>query len=886
MNTIVLRILGSAIATVLIGCAPQPQQISGQPAVQPPQPMTGPQQSTSDQPPADQPTVAQPQQLSPGPPAAQPPQTATAQQTTLISSQPPADEVTPDPWPKTIKEGSTTFTLYQPQLDSWDGYSFEAHAACSVLVAGNKDPDFGVIEITANTQVDRLSRTVHFSNVQVKKASFPSSPNSAAWYQEGFQAMVAAGNSTMSLDRLQAMLSIENALKMARSVPVKNDPPVIVFSPRTAVLVSIDGNATWGPVPGTSFERVINSRDLILLDDKSGKYYIHVFDGFVQAPALTGPWTLAKTVPNGANQAARELSKQRVIDLMNGPADKKLSLKTAVPDVIVATTPTEIIISDGAPDWAPLPGTNLLYVKNTTGNVFKDLNNQNTYVLVTGRWFQASDLAGPWQYVPGTSLPPDFFKIPDDSPKENVKAAIPKTAQAQEAVIANEIPQTATVYRAKAKFTPVINGAPDLKPIPDTSLMYVFNSPNPIIMASQYEWYGVENGVWFTASSVQGPWVVATSIPAAIYSIPPSSPLYYVTYVKIYDVTPQYVAVGYTPGYMGTVVTTDGVVVYGTGYNYVPYIGTTVWYPPPLTYGYAANPTWTPWTGWALGFGFGWAMGAAWGSSCCWGYAAAPYWGAMPYGGYARGLYGGAAAWGPLGWAATTGNVYSHWGATTAISRGSAGYNAWTGNAWASRVGTSYNSVTGRVSAGQRAGIQNVYTGNYAYGQRGATYSPRTGVSARGGSVTYGNAYTGQQQTARGAQVTGPRGQTAGAARVGNDYYADHDGNVYEDTGSGWQKYDNGSWNSVQDTRQTQSLNTEQQARQWGDQRSASSSWGSRSWGGGFSGFDSGAGSGGNFGGGGGWDRGNFGGFGGGGRSWGGGGFGGGFGGFRGGFRR
>jgi hypothetical protein len=121
---------------------------------------------------------------------------------------------------------------------------------------------------------------------------------------------------------------------------------------------------------------------------------------------------------------------------------------------------------------------------------------------------------------------------------------------------------------------------------------------------------------------------------------------------------------------------------------------------------------------------------------------------------------------------------------------------------------------------------------------------------------------------------------------VGNDYYADHDGNVYKDTGSGWQKYDNGSWNSVQDTRQTQSLNAEQQARQWGDQRSASSSWGSRSWGGGFSGFDSGARSGGNFGGGGGWDRGNFGGFGGGGRSWGGGGFGGGFGGFRGGFRR
>jgi len=114
--------------------------------------------------------------------------------------------------------------------------------------------------------------------------------------------------------------------------------------------------------------------------------------------------------------------------------------------------------------------------------------------------------------------------------------------------------------------------------------------------------------------------------------------------------------------------------------------------------------------------------------------------------------------------------------------------------------------VTGRTSAGQRGAVQNVYTGNYAYGQRGATYNPTTGVSARGGSATVGNVGTGQQQTARWGQVAGPGGQTARAAQVGNYYYADHDGNVYKNTGSGWQKYDNNGWNSVQDERQTQSL--------------------------------------------------------------------------------
>jgi hypothetical protein len=310
-------------------------------------------------------------------------------------NQPDGSRVTPDPWPKVVKQNNATYTLYQPQLDSWDGYNFAAHAAASVLPTGAKDPSFGVIEITARTHVFRLFRTVHFRDIEVTKATFPSAPTQAAWYQQGFQTMVSGGDSTMSLDRLQAMLSIQDALKLGRSVPVKNDPPKIVFSPRTAVLVSIDGNATWGPVTGTSLERVINSRALVLLDDKSGKYYVHVFDGFVEAPALTGPWTVAKTLPNGASKAAQDLSKQRVVDLMNGPADKKLSLKTAVPDVIVTTTPTELVITDGAPDWAPLAGTNLLYVKNTTGNVFKDLNNQNTYVLVTGRWFQAADLAGP-----------------------------------------------------------------------------------------------------------------------------------------------------------------------------------------------------------------------------------------------------------------------------------------------------------------------------------------------------------------------------------------------------------------------------------------------------------------------------------------------------------
>src|SRR5207244_811536 len=78
--------------------------------------------------------------------------------------------------------------------------------------------------------------------------------------------------------------------------------------------------------------------------------------------------------------------------------------------------------------------------------------------------------------------------------------------------------------------------------------------------------YAVQGGVWFSTTSPGDPRFVAAWVPAAIYTIPPTSPLHHLTYVQVYDATPTTVSVGYTPGYLGTIVTTDGVVVYGTGY--------------------------------------------------------------------------------------------------------------------------------------------------------------------------------------------------------------------------------------------------------------------------------------------------------------------------------
>ena len=87
------------------------------------------------------------------------------------------------------------------------------------------------------------------------------------------------------------------------------------------------------------------------------------------------------------------------------------------------------------------------------------------------------------------------------------------------------------------------------------------------------------------------------------------------TYVRVYNATPQNVTVGDTPGYYGTAVAPTDVLVYGTGYVYPPvYVG-SYWYPPPYTYGYGAGFGWGAATGFAFGVGIGSVWGDAWG--CC-----------------------------------------------------------------------------------------------------------------------------------------------------------------------------------------------------------------------------------------------------------------------------
>jgi hypothetical protein len=705
---------------------------------------------------------------------------------------------TPD-WPKVAKAGAAMISIYLPQVDSWDGHRLEVHAAVSIATPESAAPVFGVMEATWHTQVDKGTRTVTLDGLRIVRVRFPSATDKEATYQKLLDQHIPKRVRTLELDRLEAALATIEARGKREKQRLRSDPPRIVFSTTPAILILIDGAPAYRPIPATLYARVINSRPLVLRDG-AGTHYLRLFDGWMTASDLSGPWSVTERPPADLTLMMQMVAKTSEIDLLAGGDPNDLTsqpslAKGPVPAVLVATEPTELIVTLGAPNYSPIEGTQLLYVSNTTAHVFKHLGDQQTYVLITGRWFRAAGLDGPWTHVPGASLPPDFAKIPDDSPKENVKASVPGTPQAQEAVIANSLPQTAAIRKSGTKLPPPrYDGQPQFKPIEGTSLSYVINSAYPIIQVSPTSYYALYNAVWFVAPSIGGPWTVATTVPPAIYEIPPSSPLHYVTYVYVYRDTPSVVYVGYTPGYYGAYVS-DDVVVYGTGYVYPAWVD-TVYYSVPATYGYAVSPTYTPWTGWVMGFGFGWVFGAV---TAGWGWGCYPAWG--PYSGSygaVAGRYGAAAAWGPGGWAATTGNVYRRWGDTAAVTRGSAGYNAWTGNSWARSAGMSYNSRTGTLAAGQRATVGNVYTGQTGTAGRVAATNPRTGQS---GSAAYA------------------RGASGGVARVGDDVYATRDGNVYRRTDSGWQARSGGSWGGSGSQAAAGSLNRDAQVRSTGQAR-------------------------------------------------------------------
>jgi hypothetical protein len=710
-------------------------------------------------------------------------------------------------WPRTMTSGSDSFLIYQPQVEKWEANRIYLYSAAELKTGKHSAAKYGVVWFNARTEVDKINRLVTLDQMQLTKVKFPAATDKEAALTALLQKKLPGATKTISLDRLQAAL--EAAGDEIKGVEVKNDPPKVIVTGKPSLLVLIDGKPQLREVQGTKLQRVINTKAILLFDNAKKTYYLRVQDWWLQAEDLEGPWSYAEKLPDDMKKAEEYVVKEAATQTpQNDQSSKPPSLKDAgknaeIPVVYVEFGPAELIETKGEPQYKPIPGTGLEYAENTNGNVFRFSGRY--YILISGRWFGSTSLQGPWTFVSGSDLPADFAKIPLTDPKSTVLASVSGTPQAQEAVIANSIPQTASITRSEAELDVKYDGEAVFVPIQGTSMSYAQNTSSPVIKVSDNNYYCVEAGVWFKGSTPQGPWRVADSVPEEIYTIPPSSPIYYVTYVKIYGSTPDIVYVGYTPGYYGTVVSSSSTtVVYGTGWYYAPYIGPTVWYGWPYTYGVGAGFTYTSTSGWSFGFGYGY-------SYYPWYY---PWWGPMGYYGYGWYPHYGWGAWG----GAAVANVYGVWGNTAYSRTGAAWANPYTGNYGGATRGAYHNNQTGRSTVAGRGSNTNIYTGNTAGYRGGATYNPNTGIVAGGGAGYAGNIYSGQGTAGRGGFAYNTN-TGAGVAAGKDNIYAGKDGTVYRYNrqNGDWSSNSGNGWNSA--NRPDNNLQRQQQARTQGTQR-------------------------------------------------------------------
>ncbi|MEK2690782.1 hypothetical protein [Bdellovibrio sp. GT3] len=524
-------------------------------------------------------------------------------------------------WPIEVSlDSKQKVTLFQPQVEGIDNNLITARTAFKIQ-KGGKD-SYGSFLMKADSLIDKDQSTVTLRTIKVADMQLPGDSSQRQELTREFEKALNKKEHVLPYRNVVASLELSSVDKKRKSPQLKNDPPQIIFATSPSLLIMISGKPVMGPSGKYKTpERVVNTSALIVADgDKN--FYLWALNKWFSAPSATGPFAPAKSAPTSKITMVKdELVKSKTVDPLEGRTTQGNSIYPpgVTPKIFIATQPTELLQSEGDPKFAAVEKTGLLYMSNSPNSIFLETSSQIYFSLISGRWFNSKSLQGPWKYVPGDSLPKDFAKIPTNSPVAEVLVSVPGTPQAKESLITSSIPQTAQVARSLKPKELKCDGAVKWQKISSSSLQYAENCNTPLIMVNPQLYYIVQDGVWFNASKESGPWEVSIAVPDQIYQIPTSSPLYYVTYVKIYSTSADYVVVGFTPGYHGTFVSADGTVVYGTGYSYAPYTTATAWYPPPETYGFGVGYGY----GYDTGFFMGFSMGAVmypWGwGSCCWG---------------------------------------------------------------------------------------------------------------------------------------------------------------------------------------------------------------------------------------------------------------------------
>lgn len=285
----------------------------------------------------------------------------------VVSAQTP---VAPDaPWPRRFQAGDGSIvTVYQPQIASWDDRKkIEAYAAVTHAPKGADQPIVGTVLIQADTRVSVSERMVDFSSFQVTQSHFSTASKEQVAAAVAAIKEMPASDRVIALDRVLAAYD-SSKIRISNNENVKADPPAIFFSMNPAVVVNIDGAPVWSPIQGNDLRYVVNTNWDLFEHGPTKTYYLRNGDAWLKSPTLaTGAWTPAGTLPASFGKLPADENWKEVKAALPG----KSIAASSVPRVLVSESPAELILLRGAPQYAPVPGTQLQWVRNTDSDVFR-----------------------------------------------------------------------------------------------------------------------------------------------------------------------------------------------------------------------------------------------------------------------------------------------------------------------------------------------------------------------------------------------------------------------------------------------------------------------------------------------------------------------------------
>jgi len=759
-------------------------------------------------------------------------------------------------YPRTLSVEGGTVAVHHPQIESWNDFeSMTGWIVIEMSKTGDDKSWLGSFLVEGETDIHFDERLVVIHDLEIREKKFASDEPPQEVLALAHRAITGSAR-TVPLDVFIRVLPGDyEPPERGVAPPLGTETPVIFASVDPAELMIVNGDPILVPIEDTELQFVVNTNWDLFYHVGKKRWYVLNDSTWQYSNSLEKPrWKTTTRLPRDFSKLPDDANWARVQQYLPATSPDKVPSR-----LFVSQRPAELILVDGEPQLERIPGTDLAFVKNTLSDLF--VRNGQFYYLVSGRWFSAPQLTGPFELV--QQLPESFQYIPPDHESAHVLASVPGTDEALAARIEALIPRKAKIDKAAgAELEVLYAGDPRFVVIEGTSLKRAVNTRSQVIQVGS-RYYLCANGVWFVSGSPMGAWQVAERVPAEIYSIPPSDPAHNTSYVYIVDADDDdSVTYAYTSGYNGAYVT-DATVTFGTGYWYGPYVyypayGYPYYYPYPASYGYAAyyNTATGHYGSQAVAYG---PYGGA-GSTAVYNPNTGAYgrgWTAWDGDEVARSGY----AYNPRTNTYVAGNAYydysgeegwreayvkrdDNWvyGESTfdsnQVSREIESASGVTASQTRTRGG---DTVTGSIelqgnerSASattlvNESGAQLSVSGDQGGSANLSKQSGQSGVEISG-TTSEGTSFSGSSERASGGGMTMLESDAGGSVALRRDgtdvsgvgtsasgeYYAGRNGNVFRSGESGWQKYNGGSWQNIDSTMDRRSLDRQRSGREIG----------------------------------------------------------------------